>query len=85
MFSQLIQFLFWPNLVHFDLALFPNRGVAALLLEHDKWKKMLSSDVESSTPIRSLIVFMPGKHCYHYSLLKYTGLHYTACSALKWG
>ena len=65
-FSQLIQFLLWPNVVHSDLALFPNRNVAALLLEHEKWDEMLRSvDSESTTPMRGLIAFMPGKlnHC----------------------
>ena len=45
-----------------SLALFPNRDVAAFLLEHEKWKEMLMSfDRESATPMRGLIVFMPGK------------------------
>ena len=49
-----------------DLAVFPNRDVAALLLEQERWEEMLKcSDRESTTPMRGLIVFMPGKlnHC----------------------
>ena len=49
-----------------DLAIFPNRDVAALLLEHEKWEEMLrSSDNKATTPMRGLIAFMPGKpnHC----------------------
>ena len=52
--------------MHSDLAIFPNRDVAAFLLEHEKWEEMLrSSDKESTTPMRGLIAFMPGKlnHC----------------------
>ena len=57
-----MQFLFWSNLVHIDLALFPKRDVAAFLLEHEKWKEVLkSSDRVSTTPMRGLIAFMPGK------------------------
>ena len=55
-----------PNLMPFDLALFPYRDIAAILLEHEKWEEMLrSSDEESTTPMRALITFMPGKlhHC----------------------
>ena len=60
--SLLIQFLFLPNLVHFDLDLFSNRDIVAILLEHEKWDEMLrSSDGESTTPMRDLIAFMPGK------------------------
>ena len=61
-----MQFLFWSNLVHADLARFPNRDIAAFLLEQEKWEEMLmSSDSESATPMRGLIAFMPGKlnHC----------------------
>ena len=57
-----MQFLFWPNLVHADLARFPNRDIAAFLLEQEKWKEMLrSADRVSTTPMRGLIAFMPGK------------------------
>ena len=62
--------LLYPNLVHSYLALFPNRNIAAFLLEHEKWKEMLrSADRESATPLRGLIAFMPGKlnHHYHYT------------------
>ena len=65
-FIWLIQFLFWPSFFHSDLALFPNRDVAASLLEQKKWEEMLrSSDRESITPVRGLIAFMPGNfnHC----------------------
>lgn len=56
--------------MHSYLALFPNRNIAAFLLEHEEWKEMLrSADRESATPLRGLIAFMPGKlnHHYHYT------------------
>ena len=58
--------------MHSNLALFLNRDAAAVLLEHEKWKEMLrNSDRESTTPMRGLIVFMPGKlnHCIMHSVL----------------
>ena len=60
-FIQLIQFLFWPSWLHSDLALFPNRDVAAFLLEQEKWEEILrTADRNYSTPMRGLIAFMPG-------------------------
>jgi len=39
-----------------------DRDIAAILLENDKWKEMLSvADKEGSTAMRALIASMPGK------------------------
>ena len=43
-----------------------DRDIAAILMEHEKWEEMLRIvDEESTTPMRDLIAFMPGKpnHC----------------------
>ena len=46
---------------------FTNRDIAAILMEHEKWEEMLRivDEEESTTPMRDLIAFMPGKpnHC----------------------
>ena len=48
--------------MHSDLAQSSHRDIAAILLEHEKWKEMLKVfDEESINPMRSLIAFMPGR------------------------
>ena len=85
-YSQLIKFLFWPNLVHSDFALFTNRDVAAFLLEQEKWVEMLrSSDKKFTTPMRGLISFMPGKfhHLALVSQVYWFALHSMQCSKMR--
>jgi len=48
--------------VYFVSPLLLDRDIAAILLENDKWKEMLSvADKEGSTAMRALIASMPGK------------------------
>ena len=76
------------QLLDSNLAVFPHRDVAAILLEHEKWEEMLrSSDEESTTPMRGLIAFMPGRVITVSITFSQNTLvvHSTACSVLKWG
>ena len=50
------------NSVYFVSRLLLDRDVAAILLENEKWKEMLSvADEEGTTAMRALIASMPGK------------------------
>ena len=47
---------------YFNVRYFTFRDVAEILLEDKRWKQMLMSfDTEFTTPLRGLIVVMPGK------------------------